>query len=76
MDDKKRKELFLKKFGNHVKKIRVGRGFSQDKIYLEGGLSRATMSRIERGQVDVQIWTLERIAETLDVPLRKLVDLE
>jgi DNA-binding XRE family transcriptional regulator len=76
MNDSKRKARFLKKFGEHVKKVRTAQGYSQDRVYLEGGLSRATMSRIEHGQVDAQIWTLARIAETIGVPLKKLVDVD
>ena len=76
MNDQKRKQQFLKKFGAHVKRVRVASGYSQDRVYLEGGLSRATMSRIEHGQVDAQIFTLIRIAETIGVPLKKLVDFE
>jgi transcriptional regulator with XRE-family HTH domain len=73
--DKRRRE-FLKAFGEHVKKVRTATGYSQDKIYLEGNLSRATMSRVERGEVDVQIFTLFRISKTIGVPLRKLTDFE
>ncbi len=76
MDEKKRKEKFLKKFGQHVKRIRTAQGFSQDRIYLEGGLSRATMSRIESGSVDAQIWTLARVADVIGVPLKKLTDVD
>lgn len=76
MDDGKKKERFLKAFGAHVKRVRESQGYSQDRVYLEGGLSRATMSRIEHGQVDAQIWTLARVAETIGVPLKKLVDFE
>lgn len=76
MKDLKRKEKFLKKFGEHVKRIRTQQGYSQDRVYLESELSRATMSRIEHGQVDTQIWTLVRIAETLGVPLKKLIDVD
>lgn len=70
------KTEFLRAFGLHIKKIRQIQGFSQDRVYLEGSLSRATMSRIEHGHVDAQIWTLQRIADTIGVPLRRLVDFE
>lgn len=76
MDEDREKQLYLKAFGAHVKKVREAQGYSQDRVYLEGGLSRATMSRIEHGSVDAQIWTLARVAETIGVPLKKLVDFE
>jgi transcriptional regulator with XRE-family HTH domain len=52
------------------------KGYSQDRAYLEGGFSRATMSRIEAGKVDPQAYTLFRIAETIGVPVKKLLDFE
>ncbi len=67
---------YLKKLGAHVKKIRIQRGYSQDRLYLEAGFSRANMTRIEKGEVDVQAWTLKRIADTIDVPVKKLLDFE
>ncbi|MGE4130243.1 MAG: helix-turn-helix domain-containing protein [Bdellovibrionales bacterium] len=76
MNEAKQKERFLKAFGAHIKKVRTAQGYSQDRVYLEGGLSRATMSRIEHGQVDAQIWTLARVADTIGVPLKKLLDFE
>jgi DNA-binding XRE family transcriptional regulator len=76
MKDSNQKEKFLKKFGAHVRKVRMAAGYSQDRVYLEGGLSRATMSRIEQGKVDAQIYTLIRVAETIGIPLKKLVDFE
>ena len=76
MDGDKQKIAYLKAFGEHVKRVRESQGYSQDRVYLEGGLSRATMSRIEHGQVDAQIWTLARIADTIGVPLKKLVDFD
>lgn len=76
MDEQKRKQRFLKAFGQHVKKVREATKYSQDRVYLEGGLSRATMSRIESGSVDAQIWTLARVADTIGVPLKKLTDFD
>lgn len=64
---------FRKRLGKHVAKVRKSKGFSQDRVYLEGGFSRGTLSKIERGLVDPQIGTLWRIAKTIGVPLKKLV---
>lgn len=67
---------YLKRLGKHITKVRKSCGFSQDRTYLEGGFSRGTMSKIERGLVNPQITTLVRIAKTLGVPLRKLLEFE
>ena len=65
---------FLFAIGERVRSIRLSKNYSIDRLYLETeGLSRATVSRIEKGQTDAQISTLKRIAETLGVTLPELV---
>lgn len=49
---------------------------SQDRIYLEGGFSRGTLSKIENGLTSPEVCTLYRVAEVLDVPLKKLIEIE
>jgi len=60
--------------GEHISKIRKSRGYSQDRLCLESGFSRGTLSKIENGLVNVQVVTLAKIAKTIQVPLKKLVD--
>lgn len=63
------------KLGARVKRVRTSKGYSIDRLSLEmDHLSRATISRIERGLTDPQVSTLARIAECLDVTLSFLVD--
>lgn len=72
-----RDTAFLVALGQNLKKIRSIQGYSIDRIYLETpNLSRATISRIERGEADPQISTLKRIAATLKVKLTKLIDFD
>lgn len=70
------RQKFLKKLGSHIAKVRKQRGFSQDRVYLEGGFSRGTLSKIENGLTSPEVYTLARIADVIGVPLKKLVDLE
>ncbi len=69
-----KKRTFLAALGKHIARLRKAKGYSQDRLYLEAGFSRATMSRIEHGLVDPQIWTLKRIADTIGVSLKVLTD--
>lgn len=69
-------EKYLKKLGERVRKIRQSKGYSQDRLYLEAGFSRGTMSKIENGLVNPQILTLRKIADTIGVSLKTLVDIE
>lgn len=68
------KKAFLKKVMKNVTRLRKMKGYSQDRLTLEAGLSRGSISKIERSLVDPQISTLARIADTLGVPLRDFFD--
>ena len=64
----------MREFGKRLRRIRQSRGYSIDRLYLESShLSRATISRIEKGEADPQLSTLRRIAKTLGVKLSKLI---
>ena len=69
-------EVFLKRLGERIAKIRASKGYSQDRLTLESGLSRGTLSKIEAAKVSSKTVTLARVAHTLEVPLRKLFDIE
>jgi transcriptional regulator with XRE-family HTH domain len=69
-------DRFLKALGEHVGKVRRSKGYSQDRLCLEGSFSRGTLSKIERGLVSPHAYTLAKIANILGVPLRRLVDFE
>ncbi len=70
------KEKFLKKLGAHIAKVRKQKGYSQDRLCLEGDFSRGTLSKIENGLTSPEVYTLARIANVLNVSLKKLVELE
>lgn len=69
-------DKYLKKLGERVRKLRIQKGYSQDRLYLEAGFSRGTMSKIENGLVNPQILTLRKIAETIGVHVKLLLDVE
>lgn len=71
-----KKERFLKDLGQHIAKIRRSKGYSQDRVCLEAGLSRGALSKIESGRVEPKISTLALIAITIDVSLAKLTGIE
>ena len=67
---------FLKGLGAHIAKVRRSKGYSQDRTCLEAGLARGTLSKIEAGKVEPRVTTLALVAITLNVPLKKLTDIE
>lgn len=68
--------MFLNQLGAHIAKVRKQRGYSQDRLCLEGDFSRGTLSKIENGLTSPEVFTLARIAEVLEVPLKKLTDIQ
>lgn len=65
----------LKIFGERIKDIRKSKSESLNKIaFSRGGVTSATLSRIENGLVDFKFSTLLHLAHTLNEPLIKLFE--
>ncbi len=63
----------LKSFGKVIRKIRKRKSKSLNNIaFSRGGVTSATLSRIENGQVDFKFSTLLKLAYTLDISLIEL----
>ena len=61
--------------GDKIKFIREIRGYKQDVVATELGISQNGYSKIERGDTDVPFSRLEQIAKVLDIPLKDLVSI-
>ena len=59
--------------GERVRRLREQRGWSQEGFAHEGGLGRSFTGAIERGEKDVRLSTLMRLAKTLGVSLSQLL---
>jgi transcriptional regulator with XRE-family HTH domain len=55
-------------FGRRVRALRTARGWSQEQLGAEPGLTTASVRRIERGE-NTMLTTAERIANVFEVPL-------
>lgn len=62
--------------GFNIRRIREERGLSQEELGAVGGLHRAYIGQIERGEKNVGLKNLERIANALNVNIRVLVDID
>jgi len=62
----------LKHLGEKVRKIRLERGLSQEKLALLSGLHRTYVGAVERGERNVTLKNVEKLAKTLDVTLEEL----
>lgn len=65
-------EELLRKVGDTVRRLRAARGYSQEGFAQEAGLNRAYMGGVERGQRNVGVVNLRRIADALDMSLSEL----
>lgn len=65
---------FLNKLGARVKKLRLERNLSQLDLGVLMDNYAEQIGRIERGQLNVSICTLKKLSESLQIPLKDLLD--
>jgi len=63
-----------KKFGNQVKKLRLEKGLSQEALAHQADLDRTYIPSIEKGERNVSITVIEKIAKALNVKISILFD--
>ena len=64
-----------KRFGKKVKFLRAERGWSQEKLALTADLDRTYVPGIEKGERNVSITVIEKIANALDIEIQVLMKL-
>ena len=63
----------LKKFGKRIKELRIKKGISsQMALAHKTQLDRTYIGGVERGERNVALKNIERIAKTLDISLEEL----
>lgn len=62
---KERQAVALIALGGAIRASRLQLGFSQEELALRAGLDRGYMGRVERGDNNVTVLTLVRIADAL-----------
>jgi len=65
-----------KKFGKQVKKLRLEKGLSQEALAHLADLDRTYIPSIEKGERNVSITVIEKIAKALKVKISILFDEE
>jgi len=63
------------KLGERIKKIRKEQGFSQEQLATKSKLHRTYISDIERGDRNVSIKNIEKIAKALGVNISDLLSI-
>lgn len=64
------------KVGLNIRRIREKSSLSQEKLAALAGIHRVYMGQVERGEKNVGVVNLEKIAKALDVDIRVLVDID
>lgn len=71
MEEAKLKKI-RKAFGEQVRSLRKAKGFSQEEFAHECGLHRSYMGDIERGERNLSIDNIAKIASPLGVTISEL----
>jgi transcriptional regulator with XRE-family HTH domain len=61
-----------KRLGKRVRSLREMRHWSQEELAHQSGLARSFTGAIERGEKDLRLTTLVKLANTFRIPISKL----
>ena len=61
-----------KKVGLNIKKYRENKNWSQEQLAFEADLHRAYIGQIERGEKNIGLINLEKIAKALNIEINDL----
>ena len=72
MSDKKLTLNLQKKLGKRIRQLRKDKGYSQEGFAFECGLHRTYIGCIERGEKNITVANLEKVAKTLKITMEEL----
>ena len=61
-----------KQFGGQVKKLRLQKGLSQEALALEADLDRTYIPSIEKGERNVSLEVIEKLAKAFKIKISEL----
>lgn len=61
------------RLGAAVRKLRKERGYSQESFAIKAKLGRSYMGQIERGEINISIDNIEKIARGLEMSVGELM---
>ena len=69
-------KIFLQKLGNRISELRTNQKLTKVQLAFEINTSESNIRRIEKGQINSGIITLNKIAEALNTSLSDLVQID
>ncbi len=70
---RKRQDPMLIALGEAIRRIRLSKDISQEKLALLAEVDRSYVGRVERGDNNVAVLTLARLARALDFSIAQLM---
>lgn len=61
-------------FGQRLIEVRKAKGWSQEHLALESGIARSYLGGVERGQRNIALLNIFKLAEALGVPPAALLE--
>jgi transcriptional regulator with XRE-family HTH domain len=68
-----RQDPVLVSLGEAIRRIRLSKDISQEKLALLADVDRSYVGRVERGDNNVAVLTLVRLANALDISIARLM---
>lgn len=63
----------LEKFGEKVREERFKKGLSQEELAAKAGVHRTYIGMIERGEKNITLLNIKKVAKALDLSIDKLL---
>lgn len=73
MDDKRKRKL-LTGFGSRVREVRTRQSLSQEGLAFACALDRTYVGGVERGERNISLINIYKLADALKVPVKDLFD--
>ena len=61
------------RFGLAIRRLRLAQGYTQEKFALDANINRSYMGQIERGEINITLSNLERLAKGRKMTMGELM---
>jgi len=69
-----KQKAYLKKLGNNIREARNKLDISQEEFAFRADLDRTYIGGVERGERNISILTLQKLADALKINIKNLLD--
>lgn len=72
----KSEKAYLEKIGNRIRELRLDADLSQEKLSFACDLDRTYIGSVERGERNISVINLRKIAQALNIEVSALLNVE